>query len=60
MAVFKKKKTMQYFEDSLPPQNLIRIHRTYLINPALITHNEQHEKESHIVLLSTDARLPLS
>jgi two-component system, LytTR family, response regulator len=57
---FLKKKTMQYFEDSLPPQEFIRIHRSYIINAALITRIDLHEKDSHLVLLTTGVRLPVS
>ncbi|MEP7109592.1 MAG: LytTR family transcriptional regulator DNA-binding domain-containing protein [Ferruginibacter sp.] len=57
---FLKKKTMQYFEDSLPAQEFIRIHRSYIINAQLITRIDLHEKESHLVLLTTGTRLPVS
>lgn len=57
---FLKKKTMQHFEDSLPPQEFIRIHRSCIINAALITRIDLHEKDSHIALLTTGARLPVS
>jgi two-component system LytT family response regulator len=57
---FLKKKTMQYFEDSLPTQEFIRIHRSYIINAALITRIDLHEKDSHLALLTTGARLPVS
>ena len=57
---FLKKKTMQYFEDSLPPQEFIRIHRSYIINASLITRIDLHEKDSHLLLLTTGARLPVS
>ena len=59
-GIFLKKKTMQYFEDSLPPQEFIRIHRSYIINAQLITRIDLHEKDSHLVLLTTGARLPVS
>ncbi|MCW3089673.1 MAG: response regulator [Ferruginibacter sp.] len=59
-GIFLKKKTMQYFEDSLPPQEFIRIHRSYIINAQLITRIDLHEKETHLVLLTTGARLPVS
>ena len=59
-ATFLKKKTMQYFEDSLPPQEFIRIHRSYIINASLITRIDLHEKDSHLLLLTTGARLPVS
>lgn len=56
---FLKKKTMQYFEQSLQP-NFIRIHRSYIINVQLITRINLYEKDSHIVLLTTGVRLPVS
>ncbi|MEO5894001.1 MAG: response regulator [Ferruginibacter sp.] len=59
-GTFLKKKTMQYFEDSLPPQEFIRVHRSYIINAQLITRIDPHEKDSHLVLLTTGARLPVS
>ncbi|MEO7523368.1 MAG: response regulator [Ferruginibacter sp.] len=59
-AVFLKKKTMQYFEDSLPKQEFIRIHRSYIINAQLITRVDLMEKESYSVLLTTGIRLPVS
>lgn len=59
-GIFLKKKTMQHFEDVLPPQEFIRIHRSYIINAQLITRIDQHEKDSHLVLLTTGARLPVS
>jgi two-component system LytT family response regulator len=57
---FLKKKTMQHFEYSLPPQEFIRIHRSYIVNAQLITRIDQHEKDSHLALLTTGARLPVS
>ena len=59
-GLFLKKKTMQYFEDSLQQQQFIRVHRSYIINTQLITRIDPHEKDSHLVLLSTGARLPVS
>jgi two-component system LytT family response regulator len=57
---FLKKKTMQHFEDSLPPQEFIRIHRSYIVNAQLITRIDPYEKDSHLALLTTGARLPVS
>lgn len=57
---FLKKKTMQYFEDSLPQQEFIRIHRSYIVCAALITRITPYEKESHLALLTTGAQLPVS
>lgn len=55
-----KKKTMAFFEDSLPVQEFIRIHRSYIINAQMITRIDLHEKDSHLVLLTTGVRLPVS
>ena len=57
---FLKKKTLQYFEESLQEQHFVRIHRSYLANTQLITRIDPYEKESHQVLLSTGSRLPVS
>ena len=57
---FLKKKTMQYFEDSLPQQEFIRIHRSYIVSAQMITRITPYEKESHLALLTTGAQLPVS
>lgn len=59
-GVFLKKKTMQFFEDSLPVQEFIRIHRSYMVNSQLITRIDLHEKETYSLLLTTGNRLPVS
>ncbi|MEP6844956.1 MAG: LytTR family transcriptional regulator DNA-binding domain-containing protein [Panacibacter sp.] len=59
-GAFLKKKTMQFFEDSLAPFHFVRVHRSYLINTQLITRIDVHEKDSHLVLLSTGTRIPVS
>jgi len=57
---FLKKQTMQYFEESLPQQEFIRIHRSYIVNSQIITRITPHEKDSHIALLTNGAKLPVS
>jgi len=59
-GAFLKKKTMQFFEDSLQPFHFARIHRSYIVNTQLITRIDAHEKDSHLVLLSTGVRMPVS
>jgi len=59
-GIFLKKKTMQYFEESLLLQQFIRIHRSYIINTQLITRIESNEKDGHSVLLNTGVILPVS
>jgi two-component system LytT family response regulator len=51
---------MQYFDDSLPSPEFVRIHRSYIINTQLITRIDLHEKDSHLVLLTNGKRLPVS
>lgn len=56
---FLKKKTMQYFEQLLQ-SNFIRIHRSYIVNSQLITRIDPYEKDSHLAVLTTGAKLPVS
>jgi two-component system, LytTR family, response regulator len=57
---FLKKRTMSFFEQSLAMYHFVRIHRSYIVNSQLITRIDAHEKDSHMVLLTTGARLPVS
>lgn len=57
---FLKKKTMQYFEQLLQPPHFVRIHRSFIINTQLITRIDPYEKESHLVLLTSGVKLPVS
>ncbi len=57
---FLKKKTMQYFEQTLPSREFIRIHRSYLVNTSSITRIDLHEKDSHLLLLTSGTKLPVS
>ncbi len=57
---FLKKKTMSHFEASLQQFQFVRVHRSYIVNTQLITRIDAYEKDSHIVLLSTGAKIPVS
>jgi len=57
---FLKKKTMSYFENSLQAFHFARVHRSYIVNTQLITRIDAYEKDSHLLLLSTGAKLPVS
>ena len=59
-GVFLKKRTMNFFEQSLSPYHFARIHRSYIVNTQLITRIDAYEKDSHIVLLTTGAKIPTS
>ncbi|MBS1747139.1 MAG: response regulator [Bacteroidetes bacterium] len=59
-GTFLKKKTMGYFEQTLQSLQFVRIHRSYIVNTQLITRIDAYDKENHIVLLSTGAKLQVS
>ena len=59
-GVFLKKHTMQYFEDSLPTQEFVRIHRSFIVNTQMITRIDLMEKESYSLLLTNGGQLPVS
>ncbi|MGN6533902.1 MAG: LytR/AlgR family response regulator transcription factor [Ginsengibacter sp.] len=57
---FLKKRTMGFFEKSLNAYHFVRIHRSYLVNTQLITRIDVYEKDSHLLLLTTGEKLPVS
>ena len=59
-GLFLKKRTMNFFEQSLRIYQFVRIHRSYIVNTQLITRIDAYEKDSHLVLLSTGAKLQVS
>lgn len=59
-GAFLKKRTMNFFEQSLNDYHFVRIHRSYIVNTQLITRIDAYEKDSHLVILNTGAKLPVS
>jgi two-component system, LytTR family, response regulator len=59
-GTFLKKRTMNFFEQSLSVYHFARIHRSYIVNTQLITRIDAYEKDSHMILLTTGAKLPAS
>lgn len=57
---FLKKKTMNHYESVLDSQRFLRVHRSYIINIQQITRIEMLEKDSHIAILRTGSKVPLS
>jgi two-component system LytT family response regulator len=51
---------MNFFEQSLGIYQFVRIHRSYIVNTQLITRIDAYEKDSHLVLLNTGAKLQVS
>jgi len=59
-GAFLKNKTMSYFEETLDPALFVRAHRSYIINIQEITRIDQNEKDSHIALLRSGIKIPVS
>ena len=55
-----KHQTMNRFEDQLPPQQFVRVHRSYLVNVQHIHRMDLLEKDQYCVTLRNNARLPVS
>ena len=54
-GVFLKEKTMKYFEEHLPPQQFVRIHRSYIVNVDHVAKIALYEKDKfHVHLKNND------
>ena len=51
---------MSFFETTLAAHQFVRIHRSYIINTQLITRIDGYEKENHLAILTSGAKLPVS
>ncbi|GAB3194053.1 two-component system LytT family response regulator [Pontibacter aydingkolensis] len=59
-GTFLKKKTMSYYENTLDASQFTRVHRSFILALPQLTRIEPLEKDSHIALLKTGQRIPLS
>jgi len=57
---FLKNKTMSFFENTLPQDQFVRTHRSYILNVQEITRIDPYEKENHLAILRSGARVPVS
>ena len=57
---FLKNKTMSHFEKTLDPQQFVRSHRSYIVNIQQITRIDPYEKDNHIAILKSGAKVPVS
>lgn len=57
---FLKKSTLSRIEQSLDPQQFVRVHRSYLIPVSQILKIEPYEKESHVARLQCGAKALVS
>lgn len=57
---FLKNKTMSHFEKALDPDMFVRSHRSYIINIQQITRIDPYEKDSHVAVLRSGIKVPIS
>lgn len=57
---FLKNKTMSFFEQTLDPTQFVRVHRSYIIKIQNITRIDPYEKDAHIAILKSGAKIPVS
>lgn len=57
---FLKQNTMKYYETYLPPEDFLRIHRSYIVRVKEISRLELIGKESHVALLHDGTQLAVS
>jgi two-component system LytT family response regulator len=55
-----KKETMSRLEKSLPPEQFIRVHRSFIINSDYLSKIEKYGKESYMVILQDGSRVQVS
>ncbi len=57
---FLKNKTMGFYEKTLAADSFVRTHRSYIVNIQEITRIDPYEKESHLAILKSGVKLPVS
>lgn len=57
---FLKNKTMSHFEQVLDSSQFVRSHRSYIVNLQQITRIDPYEKDSHVAVLRSGAKVPVS
>ena len=55
-----KQQTMKYYEDNLPKENFVRIHRSYIVRIEEIKRIEPYGKDNHVAILHSGDKLPVS
>lgn len=55
-----KKSTLGHQEKQLDPKQFVRVHRSYIIPVSALAKIEPYEKDSHLALLHTGAKIPVS
>ncbi|HEY9535384.1 MAG TPA: response regulator [Mucilaginibacter sp.] len=59
-GAFLKNKTMSFFEQTLDARQFVRVHRSYMVSVQEITRIDPYEKDSHLAILKSGAKIPVS
>lgn len=59
-GTFLKKKTMNYYEQVLPPHDFVRVHRSFIVRISELTRIEQLEKNKYVAILKNKKEVPIS
>ncbi|MEQ9467662.1 MAG: LytTR family transcriptional regulator DNA-binding domain-containing protein [Ekhidna sp.] len=57
---FLKQQTMKYYENHLPPDDFLRIHRSYIVRLKEVARVELMGKDTHVVFLNDGTQLAVS
>lgn len=55
-----KQKTMKYFEEHLPPDRFVRVHRSYIVRVGAIEQIELYQKDAYIIKMRAGQTIPVS
>jgi len=55
-----KQQTMKFYEDNLPGNDFVRVHRSYIVKVSEINRIEPYGKDNHIAILKSGEKLPVS
>lgn len=55
-----KQQTMKFYEENLPKESFVRIHRSYIVRIEEIKQIEPYTKDNHIAILQSGDKLPVS
>lgn len=55
-----KQQTMKFYEENLPKDNFVRIHRSYIVRIEEIKRIEPYTKDNHVAILQSGDKLPVS
>ncbi len=55
-----KQQSMKFFEENLPGNDFVRVHRGYIVRVSEIKKIEPYGKDNHVAVLNTGEKLPVS